>query len=318
MPAECCVCHRPIEGEPLVLGGRPFCATHYERVTREGPTAASPVLLALGGVALFAAVVGAIGSVVVLPARGPGVLLAGIVLALVPAGAWLVAFYRLDRLEPEPKRYVLGVFLLGALLAQAVGEPVIRDLFRIQEWVGLDPVTSILGSIFVLGFVREFVKYAAVRYTVYRAAEFDERVDGIIYAAAAGLGYATAMNVQYVVGNAGVDLGVGATRVAVTALAQASSAAVVGYFLGRAKFESMGPLWLPLGLTIAAVLNGLTTYLLGEVSTVGGLGFNPWPGLLLAAVVAAAIFAALFAIVRRTNAATLAAARRPQEGAIGA
>lgn len=39
----------------------------------------------------------------------------GFVIALVPALIWLVFFYRQDRLEPEPKRHIAGVFVLGAL-----------------------------------------------------------------------------------------------------------------------------------------------------------------------------------------------------------
>ena len=49
----------------------------------------------------------------------------------------------------------------------------------------------------MIGFIQEFLIYAALRYTVYYSPEFDERVDGIIYAAAAGLGYATTLNLQY-------------------------------------------------------------------------------------------------------------------------
>jgi protease PrsW len=305
---DCCICDRAIEGEVHTLGGRYYCLTHYQRVTRENGAAARPILVALAGVVLFVAVVA--GLVAVLPPQlsGPGLVLAGLVLALVPAALWLAAFYRQDRLEPEPKTYVLAVFALGALLAQAIGQPAIRELFHVQTWLNADLPTSLLGSVFVIGFVQEFLKYAAVRYTVFRSPEFDERVDGIIYCAAAGLGYATLLNVQYVVGNGGVDLGVGAIHIAVTALAQASFSGVVGYFLGRAKFESMGPLWLPAGLALAATLNGTVTFVLDEIANVGGLSFNPWYGLVAAALIAGATFVILFAVIRRLNAAVLARA----------
>ncbi len=41
-------------------------------------------------------------------------------------------------LEPEPKVYVLGVAILGALLAAAVGQPLINDVFRVPDWIGHD------------------------------------------------------------------------------------------------------------------------------------------------------------------------------------
>ena len=99
---------------------------------------------------------------------------------------------------------------------------------------------------------------------------------------------------------------------AVTALAQASFAGVVGYFLGRAKFERLGPLWLPIGLTIAAVLNGIVTYVLGEVTMITKFTFNPWYGLIVAVIVAGATFVALFALICRLNADTLAKVRTSQ------
>jgi protease PrsW len=311
---RCCVCDKVIEAEARELGGRHYCALHYERITRENGAAAWPILLSVVGVVVFVALVAFIANVTHPAIGGLPLVLIGLVLALVPAGLWLAAFYQQDRLEQEPKAYVLGVFVLGALLAQAIGQPVIRDVFRVQTWLGTDVLTTILGSILVIGFVQEFLKYAAVRYTVFRSAEFDERVDGIIYGAAAGLGYATALNVQYVMGNGGVDLGVGAIHVAVVSLAQGSFSGVVGYFLGRAKFESMGPVWLPIGLTLAAVLNGIVTSALREVTTLGGLEFNPWYGLIVGAVFAGATFVALFTIIRRLNAKALAPGVYAEEG----
>ena len=207
-----------------------------------------------------------------------------------------------------------GVYVLGGLFAAAVGQPLIRDVFQVQNWIGDSLLAKLVGAILVVGIIQQFLAYAAVRYTVYYSPEFDERVDGIIYGAASGLGYATVLNLQYVLGNGGVNLGVGAIHVAISALAQASFAGVMGYFLGRAKFEPMGPFWLPAGLLIAAVLNGIVSYVLGEVTslntTVRASAFNDWYGLIVAVVVAGATFVALFAVIRRLNAATLAAAAK--------
>jgi protease PrsW len=310
---HCCVCDRPIEGQVYTLGGRTYDAEHYRNVARENRATWGPLLVEIGAVVIFAALVAAIVGFGNLNLTGTTRLVAGVVLALVPAAIWLVAFYQQDRLEPEPKHYVIGVFVLGALLATAVGQPVIRDFFQVQNWLGANIIINILGSILIVGFVQEFLKYAAVRYTVFNSVEFDERVDGIIYGAAAGLGYATMTNLDYIVSNGGVDLGVGAIRVAVTALAHASFAGVTGYFLGRAKFENMGPFWLPLGLLLAATLNGIVTYVVGEVPTLTtsleNSDPNHWLGLVVAALVAGGTFAVLFAIIRRLNAATMAQVR---------
>lgn len=231
-------------------------------------------------------------------------LLTGVFLALVPAAIWLIFFYLQDKAEPEPKGFVLGVFGLGALLAAAVGIPVLDTVFRVPHWIHTDTLTTILGGILVVGFTQEFLKYAAVRYSIYNSGEFDEPTDGVIYATAAGLGYATVLNIQFVVSNGGVDLGAGIIRIAVVALAQAAFSGITGYFLGRAKFESEQVWWMPLGITFAAVFNGLFNWLQGVVTrpviTLSGATNNTWMGLVLAAVVALGTTGVILWLVRRS------------------
>jgi RsiW-degrading membrane proteinase PrsW (M82 family) len=300
MPGEtCCVCNKSVAGEARMLGGRTFCEDHYARVGQNRRGIWLAMLILIIGLAAFVA--GAFYATRDAPTglQGPLLILVGLLLALVPAAVWLTVFYLQDRAEPEPKQFVLGVFILGVLLAAAVGQPLIEDVFEVNRWASGSLFLRLLAGICVVGITQEFLKYAAVRYSVFRSAEFDERIDGIIYGAAAGLGYATFLNVQYVLQNGGVDLGIGAVRVAIIALAHASFAGVTGYFLGRAKFENRGPFWLPAGLLLAATLNGVVSTLIGEI-TRSGLRPTPLNGLILAAVVAAAIFIILFVIMRRS------------------
>jgi protease PrsW len=214
--------------------------------------------------------------------------LTGIALAIVPAILWLAFFYRRDLLEPEPKSMVIQVFFLGGLLAAAIGVPLVNNIFQVSDWLYANLWTRLLGGILVIGFTQEFLKYAAVRWTVYKTAEFDEPVDGIIYATAAGLGYAAMLNILFVIDSGGVDLGTGVIRITITSLAHASFAGVVGYFLGIEKFQSR-PYWFTsLGVVIAAALNGVFFTLRTAVTTGGLSQGNPWFGLILAAILAGA------------------------------
>lgn len=304
----CCVCQTSSD-EPLkTLGGRTYCEAHYARVGRDRKGVWGASLALVVGLVLFVLVMFALAPVLRSALSGVLLVVAGVVLALVPAVVWLGVFYLQDRLEPEPKNYLIGVFMLGALVANGIGQPLINDFFRVNDWASANLFLKVVAGIFVVGAIQEFLKYAAVRYSVFASQEYDERVDGIIYGAAAGLGYATMLNITYVIGNGGVDLGMGAIRIAVTALAHASFAGVTGYFLGRAKFENRGPWWLPLGLLLAATLNGIVTAAVGEIARTG-LRSTPLNGLILAAVVAAATFAVLFVIIQRTNRAALTAAQ---------
>lgn len=244
----------------------------------------------------------------------------GIVLALIPAVLWLTFFYTQDAAEPEPRAFVIGVAVLGALLASAVGQPIITGLFHTATWIGHDTVTHILGSILVVGFTQEFLKFAAVRFSIYHSHEFDQRVDGVIYGTAAGIGYATMLNISTMTASGGIsggELGAGVIRMVVTTLAQGALGGLVGYFISTAKFDKKPAWWMPLGLAIAATINGLFAWVSGEVSRsplsidasgLGSGGYTPYPALILSAIIAALLFGAIFVLIRRANQLTLAGA----------
>jgi RsiW-degrading membrane proteinase PrsW (M82 family) len=299
----CCVCEKPIEGESGQRGGRTYCAGCLAKVTRNRAGLWWASLLGVGALIAFVAIVAGIASATHPILQGLALDVVGAVLALVPAAIWLGFFYIQDVREPEPKGLVLSVFVLGALLAQAVGVPLVEGPFRVADWLTAGVAYHILGAIFVIGFTEQFLIYAAVRYSVYPLPEFDERVDGVIYGTAAALGYATVLNLRFVLESGGLDLVSGVIRIAVTAMALASFGGIVGYFLGRCKFEDEPAWWMPAGLALAAILDGLFVYFLGEVTTTAitlrGGGYNPWPGLLLGGGVALVTFGVLFYLIRR-------------------
>ena len=162
-------------------------------------------------------------------------LIVGLILAVVPAVLWLGLFYAQDRLEPEPHHYIVGLFLLGALLGGAIEQPLLRDLLQVQRWSDSGLFTELLANIVVHGLITAALVYAAVRFTVLPTPEFDERVDGIIYGTSVALGLGIAANLSYLFDNGTVSIGVGTMQVIVTSLAYATFGALVGYFLGLVK-----------------------------------------------------------------------------------
>ena len=232
--------------------------------------------------------------------------LVSLLLALIPAAIWLAIFYSQDRSEPEPKQYVIGVAVLAGLLASTIGRPLTHGYFNVTEWLGRDVLWEILGSILILGFVTSFLIYAAVRFSIFYSSEFDQRIDGVVYGSAAGLGYAAMINIITVVSNGGVDLGAGVISIVVTQMVHGALGALIGYFLGRDKFDPKRVWWMTVGITLAAILYGLFSWLSGEISqtgiklaqgTVGG--YSAWPSLLLGTLFAAVILGLVFTLVRR-------------------
>lgn len=303
----CCVC-----GDPgtKTIGPRWFCEKHYQSATHERPHTWRSSILLVVGLVVFVAIVFALDALIKPVFTGTTLILLGVLLALIPAVIWMGFFYLQDRLEPEPKGYIVGVFLLGAILASAVGIPLIDNFFQVSKWIYTDTVATILGSILVVGFIQEFIKYVAVRYTIYQSEEFDEATDGVIYATAAGLGYATVLNIQFVIASGGAALGSSVIRMVVVALAQASFAGITGYFLGRAKFEHKAWWWMPVGISLAAVANGLFNWLRGLLVQRGisltSAASSPWLGLVLAAVVAIITMGLILWLIRRNIRTALA------------
>ncbi len=312
---ECCVCQQPLESNAPHLGNRAYCQEHWATLSRSRGSVWRAGLASVSALLVFAVAAALLAGAVKPALSGAWLTAVGVVLALIPAALWLAFFYAQDRLEPEPKGYVLAVFVFGGLLASSLGIPIVRNLFRVQDALGRGLWFDLLISILIVGFVQEFLKYAAVRYSVYLSPEFDERLDGILYGVAAGLGVATVLNIHYVAESGGVNLALGVITIVVNALAHASFGGVSGYFLGRAKFEDEPVWWLPAGLTLAALLNGLFSVTRGGLtrsgSALAGQTINPWYGLALAAVVASVTLSAVIGLMRRANRQTLAGADTP-------
>jgi RsiW-degrading membrane proteinase PrsW (M82 family) len=103
-----------------------------------------------------------------------------VALALAPLAFFLWFFYTRDKLEPEPHGLVLRIFGFGLLTSIPV--------LAIQHWV---PLPYWLMGVVIVPVLAELGKFLVVRIGVYNHPEFDEPMDGIIFAAAAGLGFAT-------------------------------------------------------------------------------------------------------------------------------
>src|SRR3569623_3123768 len=224
-------------------------------------------------------------------------------LALIPAVLWMVYFYLRDIHEPAPTHYVVGVFLLGARVAAPIATFITDVVFKVASWGTLPRggLIELVAAFLVLAPAQEVSKYLVVRYTVYLSAEFDEPMDGIVYMTAAGLGFATALNIAQMPRAPQLALTTAAINCVTTTLAHASLSGEIGYALGRAKFiGSAGHQTrvLSLGLAKAIELSGVFT-MIAAIATRHGLDYRPVWGLASAAVFAILIFVLLSVLVDR-------------------
>ena len=235
---------------------------------------------------------------------GTGLILVGVLLALIPAAIWLVVFYSMDRLEPEPKQQVAKIFVIGLALAGTIGIPLTDQVFGVQTWLFRSGMTLVLGSFFVIGAVEAFIVYATVRFFIYDLPDFNERTDGMVYGTAAGVGYGTALNIQFILANGGAALSTGMVYMAEVALAHAAFGGVLGYFLGRAKLEREKLWWLPYGLLVTTVLSGVFNILRnlleqGTIAIGAGSALPSLNSLILAGVLALGVALAVAYLIQR-------------------
>lgn len=192
--------------------------------------------------------------------------LAILALALGPGVFWTWYFYRRDRFEPEPAALVIKIFLLGALVTLPVA--------FIEGFLGLFIASPLVMGAIVAPIIEECGKFQVVRRFAYRNIEFDEPMDGIVYAASAGLGLASLENVLYVftayMTSPSLAVGTIIARAIFSVPGHALFSSVWGYALGRAKFmaaEHRGAVVIR-GLILGMVLHGIFNLLLFSAEVV--------------------------------------------------
>jgi RsiW-degrading membrane proteinase PrsW (M82 family) len=271
-----------------------------ERRVGKRPSLARSALWAFLGLLAFVAIFNFLLSNLGDNLNEGGLIVVGLIFSLVPALLWLVIFYRLDEREPEPKQVVLAVYVVGLILAAALYPTIVHGLFQIDRWLYTNWWGQLFGEVLLVGMLSMGIVYAVVRAVVYLSAEFDERLDGIIYGTAAALGIATVVNFQYVVSHGGVDLDIGSIRMVVNAMGYACFGGILGYFMGQARFEKTPAYYLPTGLGLAALLTGLYFFLLDRTAG-DAFGNNGGRDLLLASFLALLTVLLTTFLVNRTN-----------------
>jgi RsiW-degrading membrane proteinase PrsW (M82 family) len=151
--------------------------------------------------------------------------------AVVPSILLIWYFWARD-VDPEPGRVLWATFGLGVLSIIPV----------LMVELPLAKLIKLVGDPFVQGTLEGFLGAAAPEEAfkllvllVYcdRHPAFDEPMDGIVYGAVASLGFATLENVLYVGGG---GLGVAIMRALTAVPGHAFYGAILGYYVGQAKF----------------------------------------------------------------------------------
>ncbi len=199
-------------------------------------------------------------------------ILISLFMALAPAFFLLWYFNRMDKAKPEPKGMLIKIFLWGIfIIIPAIIIELVIDNFY-QTILGSSPLIYIAAKSFIVaGMIEEGLKLWVVLQFAYKNVNFDEAMDGIIYAIVASMGFAAFENVIYVIGN---DLEVAILRAFTSLPLHAISTGIMGYYIGQARFADNSRLELQLilkGLLFAVVIHGFYNFLIFGIEEFGYL-----------------------------------------------
>jgi len=172
-------------------------------------------------------------------------------LAIAPGIAICIYIFLKDIYNKEPKLLLLASFLLGVL---AIIPPVFIET-GLQQFFGNSILHTGLYAFFVVALSEELSKFIVLRYYCYKRKKFDEPLDGIVYSVLVSMGFATIENISYVLS---YGYSTAFVRMFLSVPAHATFAVVMGYFVGKAKFDPDNSLrYMITGLFWAVFFHGL-------------------------------------------------------------
>ncbi|MCM3784039.1 glutamic-type intramembrane protease PrsW [Neobacillus mesonae] len=179
--------------------------------------------------------------------------------AIAPGLALLTYFYLKDRYDAEPLHMVIRMFFFGLLIVF----PIMIIQRGLEMWLGVNPY---LHATLISAGVEETIKWLVMFHFIYHHTEFDEPYDGILYAVAISLGFATVENVLYSwAGNASFSLML--FRALLPVSGHAMFGVIMGYYMGRAKFNEKPKLrkkFLAMSLILPIFWHALYDIVLGK------------------------------------------------------
>ena len=201
-------------------------------------------------------------------------------LALTGVIPGIVAMWYVDRLDakrPEPARLRRWVAVLGAL--SVIPAVMLGSLLESTVGERIGPAFTYNGAFYrafiLAAIVEEACKIAVVYWLVWRRPEFDERMDGIVYATRAGLGFAMVENFFYLLNEKAVDSFVTTwiLRAILAVPGHAMWTGMIGALAARRRFDGKG-IGLLGGFLLAVLFHGAydACIFLGTPLTMEGQG----------------------------------------------
>jgi len=172
-------------------------------------------------------------------------------IALAPGFAIILFILYKDKFNREPAFVLFVSFFYGVLSTiPAMALELGAGYFDLQGIEG-----TVIFAFLGVALVEEFVKFVPLRLYSFTRRSFDEPLDGIVHGVMIGMGFATLENIMYVYEH---GESTGWLRMFTAVPGHASWGAIMGYYVGKAKFNYQKRTSLLLtGLLLATFFHGL-------------------------------------------------------------
>jgi RsiW-degrading membrane proteinase PrsW (M82 family) len=160
-----------------------------------------------------------------------------LICGFIPAFLWLSFFYFLDRKEPEPIPMVAAAFMAGIVSEIVFSGFFGRTLFNLTTWIININALPFVYLLYSRGIIPALAIYFVLRYVFYPARHFNESVDGLMYGAFVGIGYALMFIMKDIISAADVSLYYLVFSLLLKLMIFSSLGALVGYFFGQARIR---------------------------------------------------------------------------------
>jgi RsiW-degrading membrane proteinase PrsW (M82 family) len=190
---------------------------------------------------------------------GSALIVVGVLLATFVILGYLLFIWWLDRYEREPLWLVGAAFLWGGLGGTCLGCLLSMPFAAFAQLVPIAGAPEAISAIIVAPFAEEFTK-ALIFIPLVLTHHFDNETDGLIYGAAAGLGFAAVENLMYYLsaleGGTSAVLTLVVMRTLFSSLVHCISSAAIGMAIGYARHRSGAMRWIKyplLGYALAVI-----------------------------------------------------------------
>lgn len=198
-------------------------------------------------------------------------------IATAPCVAIGLYIYLKDKHEREPIGLLLQAYFFG-ILSIGITYGISKLLSQFITINEKDLTEQAIHAFLIVALLEEGSKFIFVRGVLYNNVNFNEPFDGIVYSVMVSMGFATFENILYVLND---GLSVGIMRMFTAVPAHACFAVLMGFYLGKAKFDHKKGYYALYALGVATLFHGAYDYCL-FVSWMPGI----WIGTIIALVVA--------------------------------